>query len=507
MKKYYIYTRDKIRSFLYSPFNFIGFKCGVLKNDLLQKDNNYFSPSINLQRIKLKNKSILIVVAHIDDESIFCSSVLSSDEAKNKHILVVHDGGEKRNQAIKKIGEITNSKITNLMIKESFGENNVKEISSKNKEIISKKVQQIIKEEKINILISHNEFGEYGHGHHREVYNVIAKINLNKGIEKYEFGYSYPSLFPNGHNPWKKSLKVFSNLSPWKRESNFEIKEFSGLFSFKKYKENFYFETNYYYPQKNKKLLQQIISIYDICKTESWMGWMKKSTHYYKYFSSNIQLFSKKEEYTNPIRYYKFPNIMIRKKEPIIFKNVSRKIDYIKKSLLFSDDIRSFNDLFLIDYIKLDGDCLWIGWNQLCAKKKYDEKVKKYASSLDILDYNKIRSDKSIYGNKIANLIGDITNVKNIISNEKYDSIHCLGVLEYINYDKVESAISELARILKPKGRILLGITGYDYEKSGHTRLHYDDVLKLLKKHKIQPIEVWRKYNEDFYYIHAYKNE
>jgi len=84
---------------------------------------------------------------------------------------------------------------------------------------------------------------------------------------------------------------------------------------------------------------------------------------------------------------------------------------------------------------------------------------------------------------------GDITKLS--FPNNHFDTIICSDVIEHIKEDK--KAFSELSRVLKPKGRLLLTIPSNSennrktYKKYGHERAGYtkEDIFLLAKQNSL----------------------
>lgn len=460
------------------------------------------SLTFNLKRIDLKGKNVLTVVAHCDDEIIWCNTVLTAPEPLSKHILVVHEGGRGRNQSIERVADLSKSTLYHLKIPEELPMDRstataiIKEDAIKK---IKQTLNEILESKEIDVVFTHNQFGEYGNGHHRAVHDIVRTTvsNFNKSIRVYYFGYNHASIYDSGKTRWAKTLSAFSNISPWSPFSDRDAEPFSGIFKFKKYNRYWYIENNCYIPQLNEELRKGLERSYEDV-VDGWVGWLRKSSPLYKYLSSRVQYFYDEENSKNRYAEYEFPHIRLPPPNP------NRRLSNINP-LDRNNDIRDFLDSYLIDYLKFEGRVLWIGWDEFCVKSKYNKKVLKYANQMDKLDNKPIRTDESIYGDQVADIIADVCNLKGVISDNVYDNIYFNGVLEYV--DDMQAAISECLRILKPGGRLLVGTPGYDWEMTGHNRPEFEEVIRMIRASGGIPIEVWRKYNPDYYYIHNFKDD
>ncbi|MDH5661478.1 MAG: PIG-L family deacetylase [Elusimicrobiota bacterium] len=478
---------------------FLNYKLGDFsKNRRLSKMPGGIT--FNIKRIDVRGKNVLIVVAHCDDEIIWCNTVLTSSEPASKHIFVVHDGGRTRNECIRKVAEISNSHLWHLNIPEELPPGGAT-ANAKIREEAIKKIRQtlndVFRKGKIDIVFTHNQFGEYGNGHHRAVHDIVKNTvsEFNSSIRVYYFGYNYASIYALGKNPWPKTLRAFSNISSWSPYSDCNFKPFSGIFKFKKYNRYWYIENNCYLPQLDEQMRKKLEECYRGVR-DARVGWLRKSS--LRYLPNSVEYFYEERKGENYVE-YEFPRILLRPPYPVA-KNKLSTIIPLKRNA----DIRDFLDSYLIDYLKFEGKVLWVGWDKFCVKSKYGKRILKYADEMDKLDNNPIRKDKSIYGDQVADIIANICNLKDIIKDDTYDSIYFFGVLEYV--DNMRGAISECVRILKPGGRLLTGAPGYDYWITGHNRPRFEEVINMIRDAEAIPIEIWRRRNPDYYYIHAFKN-
>ena len=97
------------------------------------------------------------------------------------------------------------------------------------------------------------------------------------------------------------------------------------------------------------------------------------------------------------------------------------------------------------------------------------------------------RKDKKIEAKKISSVQADI--LKMPFADESFDLILTCGVLEYVPLDE---GLQELARVLKPHGKVILIPVKPSFVGS---------VLEVLYKFKIHPIENVRKISSRFFNI------
>ncbi len=455
----------------------------------------------DLKKIEIQGKDILLVVAHADDELIFSSSVLTANNWKSLKIILVFDPGH-RLEAFKKLCKLINANFHMLMLPETQGPKgatNQAPISQEMDSTLRKCIGDELLASKYSVVFTHNFHGEYGHGHHRFVSEVVfseyKKIKLSN-TEYFQFGYVPPVFFrQNGITPWYESLICFSKYSPWLKFRDVPVDEFHGLFSFKKFPGYFYFETNSYLPIKDRQLLQSLINCY--IGVEDW--WMHTDSYLWEYCNYSIQYF---QQYQPEIKSnlkpicYKWPVLDVQEYNPITAKNP--ELANIKK-----DFVRSFHDSFLLEYLRPSGTFLWIGWNEYCFKNGYFERISNLVKTFHILDKSDSRGNNNIYQNTVATHIGDLQNLKDVIQDNQYDFIHCWGVLEYV--DSVQNSVDELFRITKNQGRVLVGMPGQDWDMTGKNRITYDEWIKMVQIAGFFVIEIWRNLNPDYFAFHLYK--
>lgn len=427
-----------------------------------------------MEQINLKNKKILIVVAHCDDEIIFGGSLLTSKA--EKYLLVIHTGGS-RNKTVQEIANMQDVHLTHLKIEENLvGIPQNRFIKKENVRRIIHTIGELIKQYEPDYIFTHNEFGEYGHGHHRHVHKIVRTFFSDK-VKTYYFGFAYPCLFnDSGDTFWPDTLKTFplpcdASGHYMLNKKDRRVEPFRGLFRFKKYPEYFFLHTNRYVVNDYRKV-KELASLYKK-NTDSWIGWLRDGTAY-KYYC------------THPIQYF------------IDEDNINT--DYVQDIWPENKKPREVFD-WLLNRLHFEGKILWIGWNKFCIDHKYMDILGKYSSDIELLDKNESRLDTEIYGDQTVDYVGDICRLKGLIQNERYDSIICNGVLEYV--DSIPEAVWTCSNLLKPHGRILIGTPGMNWTKTGKNRPGYTFIADCLKENDIQIISTWAR--DDYYYYHGWR--
>jgi SAM-dependent methyltransferase len=427
---------------------------------------------------------VLIVVAHCDDEVIFAGGALASDEPEYKKLLVIFDSS-RRNEQVRQIAQCASAELRHCLIDEFNDEYS--------QESIAGIIEDEIKNSNPDVLITHNAFGEYGHKSHRLVSGAVdlAIDNTNKDIRLLHFGFCFPSIYVYGKTPWEDSLKSFSNVFPWKKYADYPVMPFSGIFRTKHADRYFYHSTNCYFPKINAERHEKFSKIY-----EGVFSWKRNYESMFElYREHNIEFYFDPAKESSPPLSYTPPKLALTRVEPHVKKGNPKPGR--------AGIIRSLMEDFLIDYLHFEGRGLWVGWNKFCRHRGYKKDMLRYADSIEIIDHQETRLNEDTYGDCKADYIGDICDVKSLINDDTFDWVHCFGVLEYV--DNIENAVSEIMRITKSGGRVLLGVVGEDYNMTGKNRPSYKYICNLIKKYNGIAIESWTVRNQDFSCIHIYK--
>lgn len=176
------------------------------------------------------NKKILVIVAHQDDESLFCGGLLTNIYTKSLLVIVCmseakyKSGIVHRNNDFKKVCKrlgaraiVTNFKDSDQILQglENFYKKRGNQIDD------MKQFLNGLKEKyKPDLVITHNEFGEYGHCYHK-VINKLCKETFNN---LYFFGI--------GNKNRGKTIKI--EYDPRRKKELLDIYRFNG----KKFSEN-----------------------------------------------------------------------------------------------------------------------------------------------------------------------------------------------------------------------------------------------------------------------------
>lgn len=136
----------------------------------------------------MKEKEILVIIAHPDDETIWTGGTLLENNSKKTIISLCRKNDKDRAPKFKKVCKILNSKgyMSDL---DDLEEGHYKKIS---KEDIVKRILKITKNKKYDYLYTHGKNGEYGHIRHKEIHKTVKEM-LEKGLlsAKKVFFFSY----------------------------------------------------------------------------------------------------------------------------------------------------------------------------------------------------------------------------------------------------------------------------------------------------------------------------
>ena len=151
----------------------------------------------------LKNFSKkLMIVAHPDDESLFGGAQLIT-EGGWKVICVTNGDNPIRRAEFEEVMYVTNSKY------EMWDYHDEYHVPLEEENLLAD-LERVIKEETWEKIVTHNQYGDYGHPHHKQVHFLVKKIVNNFLVFDF-FGKQLPDKV------WQEKLNLI-NIYEIKKE-------------------------------------------------------------------------------------------------------------------------------------------------------------------------------------------------------------------------------------------------------------------------------------------------
>ena len=161
------------------------------------------------------NKKVLVIVAHQDDETLFGGGLLTNISescqltlacmSRAKYKTDIH----RRNEEFKKVCDLLNAKpiLTNFQDSDSVEDSLHKFLESRPQQMEEMYffLRELIGEVQPDMILTHNEVGEYGHCYHKVIHELCKKFN-----NIYNFGTNLKSKLMTVNYNLKKKEKLYS---------------------------------------------------------------------------------------------------------------------------------------------------------------------------------------------------------------------------------------------------------------------------------------------------------
>lgn len=139
----------------------------------------------------------LMIVAHPDDESLFGGGQLIV-EGNWKVVCVTNGDHSVRRAEFERVMFIT---LSRSEIWQYYDE----QFTPLKEKELDKDLNRVVHEQKWEKIVTHNEEGEYGHLHHKQIHKVMKKI---VGPNLWTFNFDAP--YPLSDSVWKKKVELVS---------------------------------------------------------------------------------------------------------------------------------------------------------------------------------------------------------------------------------------------------------------------------------------------------------
>jgi N-acetylglucosaminylphosphatidylinositol deacetylase len=175
----------------------------------------------------MNGKTIGVVIAHPDDESMFFGPTIITNINKNKLFIICLSNGNHYQKGNQRILELRKScKELGITSVDVIDDKRLEDSPNIvwNKSVVKEYIEEFIKKHNINCIISFDDFGVSGHLNHKILFKSIIEINLNNleiyFLESVSILRKYLSFF-------ELPITLFLNLINFRNDYKLNIISFS----------------------------------------------------------------------------------------------------------------------------------------------------------------------------------------------------------------------------------------------------------------------------------------
>lgn len=197
---------------------------------------NYNYTSKNIDQIDLDKAKKLMIVAHPDDETLWGGAHLLEDDYLV--VCITCGNNKKRVKEFQKVLKITNDQYVMLGYPDKIL--GVRSNWKQEKNMIYNDLKKIMELKEWDLIVTHNQKGEYGHEHHISTNKIVTNIYNSYNVKSplYFFGQYYTKnqfnkleIKPNKINSETYNIKLNSLIELYATQS-FIKEKFNHMFEY-----------------------------------------------------------------------------------------------------------------------------------------------------------------------------------------------------------------------------------------------------------------------------------